>query len=125
MSTKSSLNDLEVYQISLEISDKIWNLVIQWENFSRNNIGGQLLRAIDSVGANISEGYGRGSKIDNARFVKIARGSLFETKHWLTISHRRKLISDAEINEILDKIDGLLPRLSAYINYLSNASNKK
>jgi four helix bundle protein len=81
MSTKSSLNDLEVYQISLEISDKIWNLVIRWENFSRNNIGGQLLRAIDSVGANISEGYGRGSKIDNARFVKIARGSLFETKH--------------------------------------------
>jgi four helix bundle protein len=125
MSTKSSLNDLEVYQISLEISDKIWNLVIRWENFSRNNIGGQLLRAIDSVGANISEGYGRGSKIDNARFVKIARGSLFETKHWLTIAHRRKLISDAEINEILDKIDGLLPRLSAYINYLSNASNKK
>ena len=109
----------------MEVSDKIWNLVIRWENFSRNNIGGQLLRAIDSVGANISEGYGRGSKIDNARFVKIARGSLFETKHWLTISNRRKLLSDAEIKEILDEIDGLLPRLSAYINYLSNTSNKK
>jgi four helix bundle protein len=125
MSSKSRLEDLEVYKISLEISDTIWDLVIRWDNFSRNNIGGQLLRAIDSVGANISEGYGRGSKIDNARFVKMARGSLFETKHWLTIAHRRKLLSDTELKKILDDIDGLLPRLSAYINYLSSSSTKK
>ena len=125
MANKSRLEDLDVYKISMEISDKIWNLVIHWEHFSRNNIGGQLLRAIDRVGANIAEGYGRGSKIDNARFVKIARGSLFETKHWLTISNRRKLLSDSETTEILDDIENLLPRLSAYINYLSNSSVKK
>ena len=125
MANKSRLEDLDVYKISMAISDKIWNLVIYWEHFSRNNIGGQLLRAIDSVGANIAEGYGRGSKIDNARFVKIARGSLFETKHWLTISNRRKLLSDSETKEILDDIENLLPRLSAYINYLSNSSVKK
>ena len=125
MASKSRLEDLEVYKISFEISDKVWNLLIHWDNFSRNNIGGQLLKAIDSVGANIAEGYGRGSKIDNARFVKIARGSLFETKHWLTISNRRKLLSDSEIKEILDDIESLLPRLSAYINYLSNSSVKK
>ena len=125
MSSKSRLEDLEVYHISLEISDTIWNLVIRWDNFSRKNIGGQLLRAIDSVGANISEGYGRGSKLDNARFVKMARGSLFETKHWLTLSKRRKLLSDTETKENLDDIDGLLPRLSAYINYLSSSSTKK
>ena len=125
MASRSRLEDLEVYKISLEISDKVWNLVIHWDNFSRNNIGSQLLRAVDSVGANISEGYGRGSKIDNARFVKMARGSLFETKHWLTIAHRRKLLSDFETKEILDDIENLLPRLSAYINYLSSSSNKK
>ena len=125
MASKSRLEDLEVYKISFEISDKVWNLLIHWDNFSRNNIGGQLLRAIDSVGANIAEGYGRGSKIDNARFVKIARGSLFEIKHWLTISNKRKLLSDSEISEILDDIESLLPRLSAYINYLSNSSVKK
>ena len=122
---KSRLEDLEVYNFSIEISDIIWNVVVQWDNFSRNNIGSQLLRAIDSVGANSSEGYGRGSKIDNARFVKMARGSLFETKHWLTISHGRKLLSDTETKEILDDVESLLPRLSAYINYLSNSSNKK
>ena len=125
MTNKSRLEDLDVYKISLMISDKIWNIVLNWDNFSKNNVGGQLLRAIDSVGANISEGYGRGSKIDNARFVKMARGSLFESKHWLTISNRRKLLSDSETKEILDDIENLLPRLSAYINYLSNTSVKK
>lgn len=125
MVKKSSLEDLEVYKISLEISDSVWNIVIHWDNFSRNNIGGQLLRAIDSVGANISEGYGRGSKLDNARFVKIARGSLFETKHWLTISKRRNLLSDSDTKKILEAIESLVPRLSAYINYLAKSSNNK
>lgn len=123
--TKSKLEDLDVYNSSIEISDIIWNLVIQWDNFSRNTIGIQIAKAIDSVGANISEGYGKGSKIDNARFVKIARGSLFETKYWLNISNRRKLISDSEQSDIDSKIENLLPRLSAYINYLLNSSKKK
>ena len=125
MANKSRLEDLEVYKISLEISDKIWDIIILWDNFSRNNVGGQLLRAVDSVGANISEGYGRGSKVDNARFVKIARGSLFEAKHWLTVSHRRKLLSYKELKEILDEIESLLPRLSAYINYLTKSLSHK
>jgi len=125
VSGKSRLEDLEVYKISLEMSDKIWDLVVQWDNFARNNIGGQLLTAIDSVGANVYEGYGRGSKIDNARFVKIARASLFETKHWLNISCRRKLLSEYEFTEIIEDIEKLLPRLSAYINYLTSSSSKK
>ena len=125
MSGKSRLEDLEVYKLSLEMSDRIWNLVVQWDNFARNNIGGQLVRAIDSVGANISKGYGRGSKVDNARFVKIARGSLFESKHWLNVSHRRKLLAEKEFKEILNEIERLLPRLSAYINYLTKSSTPK
>jgi four helix bundle protein len=125
MNNRSKLEELEVYQTSMKLSDTIWNLVITWDNFSRNNLGNQLIRAIDSVGANISEGFGRGSKIDNARFVKMARGSLFETKHWLTLSKSRKLISDSDTKKILNEIETLLPRLSAYINYLSASSRKK
>jgi four helix bundle protein len=116
----SKIDDLEIYQIVLELSDLIWNVVINWDSFARNTVGGQLVRSIDSVGANLSEGYGRGSKIDNARFAKIARGSLFESKYWLFQANKRKLISDLEANQIISKIEGLLPRISAYINYLLN-----
>lgn len=115
---KSRIEDLEIYKLALELSDKIWKIVIGWEKFEKNTIGIQLVRSIDSVGANLSEGYGRGSKTDNARFAKIARGSLFETKHWVLLSHKRKLISLEELNLILNFIDNLLPRISSYINYL-------
>ena len=53
---KSRLEDLEVYNFSIEISDIVWNVVIQWDKFSRNTVGSLIVRAIDSVGANISEG---------------------------------------------------------------------
>ena len=94
----SKIEDLEIRKIALELSDKIWKIVITWDKFQRNTVGSQLVRAIDSVGANISEGYERGSKTDNARFVKIARGSLFETKYWITLAENRKLISSKELN---------------------------
>ena len=121
----SSIKDLEIYQASIEISDKIWNMVIPWDDFVKRTIGSQLVRAVDSVGANIAEGYGRGSKLDNARFVKIARGSLFETKYWLNQANTRKLLSNDDLTEIIAKIETLLPRISAYINYLSKSSQKR
>jgi four helix bundle protein len=115
---QSRIEDLEIYKEALEISDIIWKLVLNWNGFEKNTVASQLVRAIDSVGANISEGYGRGSKIDNARFAKIARGSLFESKYWLVQANTRKLISEFEANQIISKIERLLPRISAYINYL-------
>lgn len=114
----SRIEDLEIYKTAVDLSNKIWKIVITWEKFEKNTIGGQLIRAIDSVGANLSEGYGRGSKTDNARFAKIARGSLFETKHWLILSYNRELISLEELNLLLEVIENLLPRISSYINYL-------
>jgi four helix bundle protein len=52
-------------------------------------VGKQLIRAADSVGANIAEGDGRGTYADNRRHVRIARGSLNETKHFLRRAYRR------------------------------------
>lgn len=121
----SKIEDLEIYQSALELSDTIWKIVIKWDSFSRNTVGGQFVRAIDSVGANLSEGYGRGSKIDTARFAKMARGSLFESRYWLIQANKRKLISNDELNKINSQIENLLPRISAYINYLLKHAEKK
>jgi len=33
--------DLEVYSLSMNLSDKIWDLVIKWEYFPKDTIGKQ------------------------------------------------------------------------------------
>lgn len=123
--THSKFEDLEIYQLAEKLSDLIWSIVIKWDSFPKNTIGIQYVDASDSIGSNISEGYGKGSFADRSRFAKISRGSLFETIHWTKKSKRRKLISDNEFKEIFEIIDILLPKLSSYINYLDDNSKKK
>jgi four helix bundle protein len=57
---------------------------------------GQIVRSADSVGANIAEGSGRYSYQDNQCFVKIARGSLNETIHWLRLDGARNLLTQEQ-----------------------------
>lgn len=113
---RTSFENLRIYQLSEDLSDNIWDIVIKWNNLAQDTVGKQLIRASDSIGANIAEGAGRGSVADNRRFAKIARGSLFEVKHWLRRAFKRKLLSENEINTLKQSIDELTPKLSSYIN---------
>jgi len=74
---------LRVYAIAETLADQVWKIVMSWDIFAKDTVGKQMTRAADGIGANIAEGTGRGSFQDNRRFVKIARGSLYETRHWL------------------------------------------
>jgi four helix bundle protein len=106
---------LRVYRLSEQLADAIWDLVIEWNDFARNTVGRQLVRAADSIGANIAEGTGRGTFKDNRHFARIGRGSLNETRHFLRRAFRRKLLSDDQIATLKPLIDELGPRLNSYI----------
>ena len=80
---RTNFEKLRVYQLSEKLADQIWEVVLGWSNFARDTVGKQVVRSADSVGANVSEGCGRGRFLDNKRFVRMARGSLNETQHWL------------------------------------------
>ena len=113
--SSNALENLRVYQMAERLADEIWNLVMEWEPFSRNALGSQLVRAADSVGANIAEGFGRGSFADNKRFVRIARGSLYEVRHFLRRAYARNLINP-EATESLKTLIAQLPKsLNAYL----------
>jgi len=111
-----TFEDLRVYQLAERLADEIWDIVIRWNIFARDTVGKQLERAPDSVGANIAEGCGRRSYQDNRRFVRIARASFNETKHWLRRAFRRKLLSDEQVGILKPLLDGLSPCLNAYLS---------
>lgn len=108
--------DLRVYQLAEEIGDTIWDIVQNWGTLARDTVGKQVIRSADSIGANIAEGSGRGSFPDNRRFVRIARGSLLETRHWLRRAHRRNLLSPEQTTALKQLLDELSPKLNAYLN---------
>jgi four helix bundle protein len=112
---RSNFETLQVYQRSEKLADVIWDVASTWGALARDTVGKQIIRAADGIGANIAEGCGRGSYQDNRRFVRIARGSLNETKHWLRRAYRRKLLNSQEIELIRPLIEELAPRLNAHL----------
>ena len=121
---RTNFENLRVYQLSEEISDLVWEIVLKWDSLAQDTVGKQLIKASDSIGANLAEGSGRGSTAENRRFAKIARGSLFEVKHWLRRAYKRNLLSQKQIYSFHDLIEELTPKLSSYINALGKSSPK-
>jgi four helix bundle protein len=120
--THTNFEKLRVYQLAEKLADRIWKIVIKWEYFPKITIGKQIVTAADGVGSNIAEGTGRGSIQDNRRFIKIARGSLYETKHWLRRCYKRQLLTEADVNDPKPIINELLPKLNAYYRSVDKAA---
>jgi four helix bundle protein len=112
--SRTNFENLRVYKLAEDLADEIWNIVLRWDRFARDTIGKQIVRSADSIGANIAEGTGRHDYQDNRRFVKIARGSLNETQHFLRRSFKRKLLTSADVKKIKPLVDNLAPQLNSY-----------
>ncbi len=121
---RTNFEKLEVYQLSERLADETWQVVSRWDAFAKSTVGRQIVRAADSIGANIAEGSGRGSYQDNRRFVRMARGSLNETQHWLRRAYKRGLLTQSQVNSLKPILDELAPRLNAYLNSIGNSPNK-
>lgn len=117
------LEDLQVYQISMKLADEVHDLVLEWDNFHKFSTGTQLVNAADSVSANISEGYGRFHFKDHKNFLYFSRGSLSETKTWLTKAANRNLISSEKSANLIDRYNSLGIKLNNYINTIGNTDN--
>lgn len=109
------LEELKVYQESMELGEKVWNLVIKWDNFSKDTMGKQLVKAADSIAANLSEGFGRYHFREKKNFGYYSRGSLYETKTWITKANNRGLIGDKVYNQYVGVINDIGVRLNNYI----------
>ena len=112
---RTNFENLRVYRLSEKLADEVWNIALTWDYFAKDTVGKQLVRAADSIGANTAEGSGRGRYLDNKRFVRIARGSLNETKHWLRRAYKCTLLAKKQIDGLKPLIDDLGPMLNAYL----------
>src|SRR5262249_10950242 len=117
--------NLEVYKLAEKLADEVWEIVGTWGPLARDTVGKQAIRAADGVGANIAEGAGRGSFKDNRRFIRFARGSVNETKHWMRRAYKRDLLNQEMIGRLKSVLDELAPRLNAYLRSIGRTGNKR
>ena len=117
--------DLEVYKLAEQLEDAVWEIVNEWSILPRDTVGKQLIRSADSIGANIAEGTGRTTFADNRRFVGMARGSLYETQHWLRRAFKRKLLKAKQTTELQRVMEKLGPKLNAYLRSIGRTTRAK
>jgi four helix bundle protein len=118
------LENLEIYQISMAIAERIWNISKTWPYFEKDTVGKQIVRASDSISANISEGFGRYHYNDSRNFLYYARGSLYETITWLVKAKTRNLIKEEDYNDLEKQCLRLTVKLNNFIKSIGNKGHK-
>ncbi len=115
--THMPIEETFVYSAFADLSDEIWDEVMGWKDVPRHTVGTQLIRAIDSVGANLVERDGRFGVGDGIQFFVIARASAREAAFWLRRCRRRKLIQEPRVTDYLTRLEQALRALNALITY--------
>ncbi len=118
------IDDLQVYKLAMDIGEEIWDLVLKWNYFEKDTVGKQLVKAIDSIAANLSEGFGRYHYREKINFGYYSRGSLYESKTWLTKAKNRDLIPRDDYDRYMNEIKNIWIKLNNYINTTSKQSNQ-
>ena len=108
---------METFRRFEDVSDRVWKAVRKWDAFARDTLGKQLVRAADSVGANLVEGDGRFGTGDSLQFFVIARASARETRYWIRRAVRRDLISTEIGCELASELIAATRMPNALITY--------
>jgi four helix bundle protein len=111
------VEELDCFKTFVEVADWAWGAVRDWPRLAQDTVGKQLIRAADSVGANLVEGDGRHRDADALHFFIVARASAREARYWLTRARVRGLLSEAMSEEQIARLTDATRQLNALISY--------
>lgn len=112
-----SLNDVNAYKIAFHLSNDVWDVVIAWDYFAKDTVGKQFVRSVDSISANIAEGFGRYGKNDKIHFYRYSFGSTKESLDWNEKARKRKLLTQEQYQRIFTALDRLPKEINALIKF--------
>ena len=100
----SHFTELKVYQKSCDLAAQIFVISKRWPAEERYSLTDQIRQASRSVGANISESWGK--RRYEAHFVSKltdADGENHEVEHWLLTAHRDVYLTETEFATLLEQ----------------------
>jgi four helix bundle protein len=111
------LGNIDAYTSAFHLSNKVWEVVLNWSEIAKNTIGRQFIRSVDSISANIAEGFGRFSKKEKVYFYRVAKGSIQESLDWNEKAWHRKLTTEDNYKFILKELLDLPKRVNTLIKF--------
>jgi len=115
-----NFKELKVWQKGRKFVKDIYILTRKFPKEELFVLTSQMRRAAISISSNISEGSGRGSDKDFARFIDIATGSAFELESQLYVACDLEYFSEDELNIYLDKIQEVQKMLFHFKKHLKS-----
>lgn len=107
---EDSLWKVAAYRYALFLSDLCWqDVAILSKNKTMLSTADQLYRAVNSVGANIAEGYSRSTGKDRALFYQYALGSARESRDWYYKA--RHVLDENELTQRLNVLTEIIKLL--------------
>jgi four helix bundle protein len=111
------LNDIDAYTIAFHLSNYVWDIVLKWDYFAQETVGSQFVNSVDSISANIAEGFWRYTKKDKIKFYRYSQGSTGESLDWNEKAHRRKLLAEEHYQHIYTELKKLPKEMNSLIKF--------
>jgi four helix bundle protein len=118
MSEIRSHRDLVAWQKAMQLAVEVMQLTKSLPADERFGLVSQLRRACVSFPSNIAEGYGRGTTADYVRFLRVARGSLYEIDTQALLCVQFEYISQEAYASVLERVNECGRILAALIRSL-------
>lgn len=116
---KQGLETLDIWQKAVDYAvDVCQNALPCLPSKEKWALDTQLRRSVQSIPANIAEGYGRYNYQETIHFCYIARGSMAETKTHLVLAYRLDYLDEETYQKYLIRLTELGKMLNGYINHL-------
>jgi four helix bundle protein len=123
-SSDKGLDSLKVWQRSMAFAREVCLVVLpRLPADEKWSLQLQLRRSVQSIPANLAEGYGRYYYLDNVRFCYIARGSLEESYSHLRLAHELGYLTKDEVAPYEQEIGELRRMINGYITFLKKSKH--
>ena len=101
----ATYRDLMAWKHAFNLGLTVYRITTEFPDAERFGLTSQLRRGVVSIASNIAEGYGRGSTDDYIRFLKIARGAVYEADTQLSFAFELSYVGQADYAECKRKLD--------------------
>ncbi len=114
---------LEVWQLAINVTEQLCDIAEILESKNKFRFAEQLKGAALSISNNIAEGSGSNSNKEFSRFLDYSHRSYFENANILILLHRRKYISEEQLNYFLQELNKLARKNNSFQKYLNKEPN--